>query len=72
MHGSPVMISQKSSNIFWGSINMNSLYQINQDLLNLFQQVDDQEGELTTEQEELLIIKEGELQQRVSLAEGSP
>ena len=43
---------------------MNSLYQINQDLLNLFQQVDDQEGELTTEQEELLIIKEGELQQK--------
>ncbi len=43
---------------------MNSLYQINQDLLDLFQQVDDQEGELTTEQEELLIIKEGELQQK--------
>lgn len=43
---------------------MNSLYQINQDLLNLFQQVDDQDGELTPEQEELLIIKEGELQQK--------
>jgi len=43
---------------------MNSLYQINQDLLDLFQQVDDQDGELTTEQEELLIIKEGELQQK--------
>jgi hypothetical protein len=43
---------------------MNSLYQINQDLLDLFQQVDDQEGEITEEQQELLVIKEGELQQK--------
>ena len=43
---------------------MNSLYQINQDLLEIFQQVDDQEGELTPEQETTLEIKEGELQQK--------
>ncbi len=43
---------------------MNSLYQINQDLLEIFQQVDDQEGELTPEQETALEIKEGELQQK--------
>ena len=43
---------------------MNSLYQINQDLLDLFQQVDDQDGELTTEQEELLIIKEGDFNRK--------
>ena len=43
---------------------MNSLYQINQDLLEIFQQVDEQEGELTPEQETALEIKEGELQQK--------
>ncbi len=43
---------------------MNSLYQINQDLLEIFHQVDDQEGELTPEQETALEIKEGELQQK--------
>jgi predicted nuclease with TOPRIM domain len=43
---------------------MNSLYQINQDLLDIFQQVDDQDGELTPEQETALEIKEGELQQK--------
>ncbi len=43
---------------------MNSLYKINQDLLEIFQQVDDQEGELTPEQETALEIKEGELQQK--------
>ena len=43
---------------------MNSLYQINQDLLEIFQQVDDQEGMITPEQETALEIKEGELQQK--------
>ena len=40
---------------------MNSLYQINQDLLEIFQQVSEQDGELTPEQETALEIKEGEL-----------
>lgn len=42
----------------------NSLYKINSDLLELFNQVEEMEGEITPEIEEALTIKEGELQQK--------
>jgi len=44
----------------------NSLFKISQDLLELFDKVEEQDGELTDEQAEFLEIKEGELQQKAS------
>lgn len=43
----------------------NSLYKISTDILDLFYQIEDQEGEITKEQEENLCIAEAELKEKL-------
>lgn len=43
----------------------NSLYKISTDILDLFSQIEDQEGEMTKEQEENLVISETELKEKL-------
>lgn len=45
---------------------MNSLYDISQDILNIFAVIEENEGEVTEEQLEALEIKQGELQEKLA------
>lgn len=45
---------------------MNSLYEINNELLNLFAQIEEQEGEITEEQESLLEITQDKLTDKLT------